>query len=49
MNKRVDKYEIVPPGQGASELTIGGLTGLCQYLFYSYLFPSQINIISEKK
>ena len=48
VNKLVDKYEIVPPVQGASELTIRELTGLFEYLFYSYLFPSQINIVSPK-
>ena len=37
-----------PPQQGASD-PISGLTGLCVYLFYPNLFPSQINIISPKK
>ena len=36
------------PQQGASD-PIGGLTaGLCVYLFYPHIFPSQINIISPK-
>ena len=37
-----------PPQQGNSDL-ISGLTGLCVYIFYPNLFPSQINIISPKK
>ena len=37
-----------PPQQGASD-PISGLTGLCVYLFYPNLFPSQINIISPPK
>ena len=37
-----------PPQQGASDF-ISGLTGLCVYLFYPNLFPSQINIIPPKK
>ena len=36
-----------PPQQGASD-PIGRLTGLCVYLFYPHIFPSQINIISPK-
>ena len=36
-----------PPQQGPSD-PISGLTGLCVYLFYSHIFPSQINIISPK-
>ena len=36
-----------PPQQGASD-PISGLTGLCVYLFYPHIFPSQINIISPK-
>ena len=37
-----------PPQQGASD-PISGLTGLCVYLFFPYLFPSHINIISCPK
>ena len=37
-----------PPQQGASDF-ISGLTGSCVYLFYTNLFPSQINIIPPKK
>ena len=33
------------PQQGASD-PISELTGLCSYLFYPNLFPSQINVIS---
>lgn len=36
------------PQQGAFEPIIGQ-TGLCVYLFYLYLFPSQINTIFPKK
>ena len=36
-----------PLQQGASD-PISGLTGLCVYLFYPHIFPSQINIISPK-
>ena len=37
-----------PPRQGAFD-PISELTGLCSYLFYSNLFPSQVNVISTKK
>ena len=37
-----------PPQQGASD-PISELTGLCSYLFYPNLFPSQINVISTNK
>ena len=33
--------------KGASD-PISGLAGLCAYLFYPNLFPSQIKIISPK-
>ena len=36
-----------PPQQGASD-PISGLTGLCVYLFFPYLFPSHINIIQHQ-
>ena len=40
MNKRVDKCQIVPPVQGASELTIRELTGLCEPLsILKYFLP----------
>ena len=34
-----------PPPQGASD-PISRLTGLCVYLFFPDLFPSEINIVS---
>ena len=37
-----------PPRLGASD-PISELTGLCSYLFYPNLCPSQVNVISTKK
>ena len=37
-----------PPQQGAFD-PISELTGLCSYLFYPTLFPSQVNLIFTKK
>ena len=37
-----------PPQQGAFD-PISELTGLCSYLFYPILFPSQVKVISTKK
>ena len=36
-----------PPQQGASD-PISALTGLCVYLFYPHIYPSQINIFFPK-
>ena len=42
------KSESPPPQQGASD-PISRLTGLCVYLFFPDLFPSEINIIPPVK